>query len=179
MRRLLSCPLGLMLLLPLATLAQDAAPRYTGDNELIRPEGYREWVFIGATLGMSYQEGEAKLGPQEFHNLYINPAAYREYKASGKFPEKTVLVMERLTAGSRESINQRGHFEDKSKGIEVALKDSSQFEESWAYFDFIRPDGSAASSAKAFAKESCWACHNEHAATDNVFTQFYPMLRRP
>ena len=168
-----------MLLLPLAALAQDAAPRYTGDGELIRPEGYREWIFIGATLGMSYQEGEAKPGPQEFHNLYINPAAYREYKTSGPFPEKTILVMERLTAGSRESINQRGHFEDKAVGIEVSLKDSSRFDEGWAYFNFSRPDGSSAASAKAFAKKDCWNCHSEHAATDNVFTQFYPILRRP
>ena len=179
MRRLLCCPLGLILLLPLAVLAQDATPRYTGDKELVRPEGYREWVFVGATLGMSYDEGQAAPGPQEFHNLYIAPAAYREYKKSGKFPEGTMLVMERMTAGSRASINQRGHFEDKSKGIEVALKDSSKFEESWAYFDFIRQDGSAAPSAKAFAKDRCWACHNEHAATDNVFTQFYPVLRQP
>jgi hypothetical protein len=164
----------------LAALAQDAAPRYTGDRELVRPEGYREWVFIGATLGMSYREGEAAAapGPQEFHNLYIAPAAYREYKKSGKFPEGTMLVMEKMTAASQVSINQRGHFQDKAVGIEVALKDSSQYDEGWAYFNFIRRDGSAAPSVKAFKKESCWACHNEHAATDNVFTQFYPMLRR-
>lgn len=170
----------LVFLLPIALLAQDAAPRYTADGDLIRPEGYREWVFIGATLGMSYREGEAAAapGPQEFHNLYIAPAAYREYKKGGKFPEGTMLVMEKMTAASQVSINQRGHFQDKALGIEVALKDSSQYDESWAYFNFIRPDGSAAPSMKAFKKESCWACHNEHAATDNVFTQFYPMLRR-
>ena len=63
-------------------------------------------------------------------------------------------------------------------GIEVALKDTSRFKESWAYFNFIREDGSAAESVKAFPKERCWSCHNEHAATDNVFTQFYPVLRR-
>lgn len=173
-------PLGLLLLWSVAALAQDAAPRYTGDKELIRPEGYREWVFIGATLGMSYREGEpaAAPGPQEFHNLYIAPAAYREYKKTGKFPEGTMLVMEKMTAASQVSINQRGHFQDKALGIEVALKDSSQYDESWAYFNFIRRDGSSAPSVKAFKKESCWACHNEHAATDNVFTQFYPMLRR-
>jgi Cytochrome P460 len=178
MRRL-SLPLGLILLLPFAALAQDAAPRYAGDKELIRPEGYREWVFIGATLGMSYREGEAAPGPQEFHNLYIAPAAYREFKKSGKFPEGTMLVMEKMSPGSRVSPNQRGNFEDQSKGIEVALKDSSHFAESWAYFNFIQRDGSPATAAKAFAKESCWACHNEHAATDNVFTQFYPVLRKP
>jgi hypothetical protein len=118
MRRLLALPL---LLLPLATLAQEAAPRYTGDKELVRPEGYREWVFIGATLGMSYNEGEAAAAPEppKFHNLYIAPAAYREYKKSGKFPEGTMLVMEIMTAASQVSINQRGNFEDKSLGIEV------------------------------------------------------------
>ena len=31
--------------------------------------------------------------------------------------------------------------------------------------------------AKAFPKEACWNCHNEHAKTDNVFVQFYPTLR--
>ena len=180
MRRPFPFRLGLLFLLPLTALAQDAAPRYTGDKELVRPEGYREWVFIGATLGMSYREGEpeATPGPQEFHNLYIAPAAYREYKKSGKFPEGTMLVMEIMTAASQVSINQRGHFQDKARGIEVALKDSSQYDEGWAYFNYIRRDGSAAPSVKAFKKESCWACHNEHAATDNVFTQFYPMLRR-
>jgi hypothetical protein len=171
----------LLLLLPLAALAQDAAPRYTGDKELVRPDAYPEWVFVGASLGMSYSEGEAAAapGPQRFHNVYIAPAAYREYKESGKFPEGTMLVMEIMTAASQVSINRRGHFQDKAVGIEVAVKDSSRYDESWAYFNFIRPDGSAAPSAKAFKKESCWVCHDEHAATDNVFTQFYPMLRQP
>ena len=26
-------------------------------------------------------------------------------------------------------------------------------------------------------KDSCWTCHNEHAAVDNAFLQFYPALR--
>lgn len=32
--------------------------------------------------------------------------------------------------------------------------------------------------ATPFLRESCYDCHHEHSATDNVFTQFYPMLRR-
>lgn len=167
-----------MLVVPLAVFAQEHGPSYTGDNELIRPEGYHEWVFIGATLGMSYEPNEARRKDPKFHNLYINPASYHEYKKTGRFPERTIFVMEVLTAGSHSSINKQGNFQDKVLGIEVALKDSSRFKESWAYFNFIRDDGSAADSVKAFPKERCWACHNEHAETDNVFTQFYPVLRR-
>ncbi len=167
-----------VLLWPAISPAQDHGPSYTGDNELVRPEGYREWVFIGATLGMSYEPSEAKRKNAKFHNLYINPSSYREYKKTGRFPERTVFVMEVLTAGSRASINQQGQFQDKVLGVEVALKDSSRFKESWAYFNFIRDDGSAADSVKAYPKDRCWSCHNEHAATDNVFTQFYPVLRR-
>ena len=36
---------------------------------------------------------------------------------------------------------------------------------------------SPATTAKPFAKDRCWKCHNEHAAVDNVFVQFYPVLR--
>ena len=32
--------------------------------------------------------------------------------------------------------------------------------------------------AKAFNKRVCFACHNEHAQDDNVFVQFYPVLRK-
>ena len=167
------------LAVPSPASAQDAEPRFTEDKELLRPEGYRDWVFIGATLGLSYNEpSEAKRKAPKFHNLFINPSSYREYEKTGKFPERTIIAMEVLTAGSRESINQQGHFQDKTLGIEVAVKDTSRFEESWAYFNFIADDGSAKAKATAYPKERCWSCHKEHAATDNVFTQFYPGLRR-
>jgi hypothetical protein len=56
----------------------------------------------------------------------------------------------------------------------VALKDHDKFDEGWAYFDFA--NGSKKTST-AFPKGSCFSCHKEHGADDNVFTQFYPVLR--
>jgi cytochrome P460 len=41
----------------------------------------------------------------------------------------------------------------------------------------IASDARFAPSARAFPATACFACHNEHAARDNVFTQFYPLLR--
>jgi hypothetical protein len=85
--------------------------------------------------------------------------------------------MEVIAAGTNASINKKGQFEDKPLGIEVALKDEKRFAEKWAYFNFIGSGGAPLAQAKPFPKEACWKCHNEHAAADNVFVQFYPVLR--
>ncbi len=162
----------------LAPAAGPVEPRFDANKELIRPEGYREWVFVGSSLGLSYQEGQAPNHDPQFHNIYIEPASYQAFEKTGEFPEGTMLVMEVFSAASRESINRQGHFEGRSIGIETAVKDSSRFEGKWAYFSFIGEGGAPKKTAQAFPQKACWSCHNEHAATDNVFTQFYPVLRK-
>jgi len=151
-------------------------PRFADDNQLIRPEGFREWMFVGSNLNMGYTEGPPP-AESRFHNIYIQPEAYRQFAATGKFPDKTVLVMEVIAAGTNASINKKGQFADRPIGIEVALKDEKRFAEKWAYFNFIGKGGTALAQAKPFAKENCWKCHNEHGAVDNVFVQFYSVLR--
>jgi hypothetical protein len=42
----------------------------------------------------------------------------------------------------------------------------------------MRDGSKIAATAEPFRKAQCYDCHHEHAATDNVFTQFYPLLRR-
>ena len=59
----------------------------------------------------------------------------------------------------------------------MALKDEKRFPEKWAYFNFIGSKAPPLPQAKPFPKEACWNCHNQHAAADNVFVQFYPVLR--
>ena len=177
-RRILRAAWAVLCCWAIPLSAADLGPRFKADGELSQPQGYREWIFIGATLGMSYDENEATRKHPKFHNLYINPAAYHEYRRSGRFPEKTIIVMEVLTAVSQSSINRQGHFEDRLLGVEAAVKDSSRFHEAWAYFSFTAEDGSRKETARAFPKQRCWSCHSEHAATDNVFTQFYPVLRQ-
>ena len=154
-------------------------PKYTGDNQLIRPTGYREWIFVGSSLGMGYQEATqaATDKPPQFHNVYVQPEAYRAYVATGKFPDKTMMVMEVISSGSNASINKKGRFEENFIGIEMAVKDESKVPEKWAYYNFITSDGKGRTEAKPFAKDSCWSCHNQHAEADNVFVQFYPVLR--
>lgn len=176
----------------------DTSPQYNDAGELKLPTDFQTWVFVGSNLGIEYgddanqpakktdkkKEAEkkdpakkAKVG--NFHNVYINPEAYAEYVKSGKFPEKTVLVLDiyKAEAGDAASIVSEGLFPGKQTGIAVAVKNSARPDGSktnWAYYDF--PLGK--STAKAFADKACYDCHLHHAADDNVFVQFYPTLLR-
>ena len=155
--------------------SKQVQPRYTAEGELIRPVDYHRWVFVGASLGMSYEEPSKakKEGPGIFGNVYLEPTAYEQYLKTGTFPEKTMLALAVYKPAQDVSINKQGHFEGEQISLEIALKDHEQFEEGWAYFDF--PMGK--DTAKAFPKDRCYACHVQHAADDNVFVQFYPILR--
>jgi hypothetical protein len=152
-------------------------PKYSEGKELMLPEDYRTWVFVGASIGLSYSEStrtDAAATPGAFHHIYIQPEAYAHFKKTGQFPEKTLLVMEVHRADQKVSINKGGFFEGDRVALEVALKDHEKFDEGWAYFDFANGKKKTSS---AFPKASCFSCHKEHGADDNVFTQFYPVLR--
>ena len=60
----------------------------------------------------------------------------------------------------------------------MAVKDTSRVPEGWAYYNFGGSMmGGLRTSAAPQPKASCYNCHIEHAARDNVFMQFYQMLR--
>ena len=159
-------------------------PVYTDDGALRRPLGFRDWVFVGASLGLSYDQEDEKAeatksdkAPGLFHNVYLQPEAYRHYQQTGEFPEKTMLVMTNYLPSQKDSVARGGFYESRLVGLEVAVKDSEQFDDGWAYFNFSSPAG-LLDEARAFPRKSCYDCHAEHASDDNVFVQFYPVLRR-
>ena len=153
---------------------------FEGKDTLLRPEGYREWIFVGSSLGLSYaknSDSAPSRNPERFHNVYINPSAYREYASTGKFPEGTMMVLELASSEVKKEPGLQGLYEKEFVALEVSVKDSSRFDGGWGYFDFTDHGGKRKAKARAFPKESCWSCHHERAATDHVFTQFYPVLR--
>lgn len=161
------------------------APVFQGKNTLMRPANFREWVFVGSSRGLSYAanppaENQASSGMGEmYHNVYIKPDSYREFSKTGKFPEGTVLAMEMASSETKREPGLQGSYEKELIGLEVAVKDSSRFEGGWAYYSFSDRAGSSyKNSAEPFpASAGCVSCHKQHAETDNVFTQFYPVLR--
>jgi Cytochrome P460 len=151
---------------------QEDRPRYTPEQELIRPPDYRDWIFLSSGLGMNYNPAAG--GHDIFTNVFVPQWAYGEFLKSGKWPEKTIFVVEERGADSRASINQHGHYQTTElMGLGVEVKDSTQIPEKWAYFSF----DSKAKSAAANPKQGCFQCHEAHAAVEHSFVQFYPTLK--
>jgi hypothetical protein len=163
---------------PLASQDKSAAtnaPKYTSDGRLIFPENYRGWVYLTTGLDMSYSENSG-MGHSMFDNVFVNPEAYKAFVVTGTWPDKTMLVLEGRVAGSKSSINKAGHYQTSElMGREVHVKDEARFPGTgkWTFFAF-EADGQP---AKMFPKEmDCYSCHQQHAAVDTTFVQFYPTL---
>lgn len=148
----------------------DVQPTYAG-GRLVRPADYREWVFLSSGLGMSYSAG----GTELFTNAFVPQWAYREFLTSGKWPQKTMFVLEERASESKGSINRTGHFQSDLKGLAVEVKDESRFPDRWAYFSF-GGDGQTAEPMTG-PKDTCWQCHENNAAVEHTFVQFYPTLK--
>jgi uncharacterized protein (TIGR03067 family) len=153
------------------------AAQFEGKDTLLRPDGYREWVFVGSSLGLRYEEGKKRPGQLEYKNVYIDPAAYRAYRETGAFPQGTVLVLETATAEEKKEPGLRGSFQKQFNGLSAAVKDKGRFPDGWAYFSFSDGPGKTNPRARPAKKAACYDCHREKGAEDNVFTQFYPVLR--
>ncbi|MGH9510419.1 MAG: cytochrome P460 family protein [Terriglobales bacterium] len=153
------------------------APRFTADNQLIRPENYREWVYVTSGLGMSYsgEVGDPSMGPM-FDNVWVHPDAYRHFLATGTWPDKTIFVLEVRHSTGKASINKDGRFQAELVALEASVKDEKRFPTKWAYFGFMQ-NGKLKDSAAAFPNSACYQCHTTNAAVDHTFVQFYPTLR--
>ena len=160
------------------TKNDDGAAQFNSKNELLRPKKYREWVFVGSSLGLGYnaikkpEKGKSvPLG--KFKHIYINRLGYNAYRDTGKFPVGTVLILEGVSRGEKTNPQLRGYFSNRFGGMEAAVKTGKRFDDPWTYYSFSQKQAKA----KRITKKSCIRCHRKHAKTDHVFTQFYPVLR--
>lgn len=149
--------------------------RFLAENELARPENYREWIYLSSGIGMSYSASANPAGNPNppFDNVFVNPSAYRSFLQTGTWPEQTMFVLELRRSASEGSINRAGRFQQQLIGIEVEVKDSSRFPGKWAFYEFR---GSAATAKPLPTTDSCYSCHAQNGAVDNTFVQFYPTL---
>jgi hypothetical protein len=150
-------------------------PQFSGDGKLLRPAAYRKWVFLSSGFGMSYSQN-ASDAPDHlmFTNVFVPPADYDYFLDHGRWPDRTILVLEIYGSQSKGSINQSGHFQTEFMGLDVEVKDASRFADKWAYFGFDTTQSSAAATTPG--KNDCWSCHDQNAAVEHTFVQFYPSL---
>ena len=153
-------------------VAPNPEPEYTADSQLKFPEHYREWVYLTSGFDMSYNPSAQMRDHHMFDNVFVNPAAYKAFRDTGTWPDKTMLVLEVRGAEGKGSINQKGNYQSSVMGVEVHIKDESRFPTKWAFFGF--DDGKTAKMIPATAE--CYSCHAAHAAVDTTFAQFYPTL---
>ena len=173
-----------------ALMAQDvAAPSYTADGQVVRPDNWRSWIFVGTPLTPNALNGGEAPFP-EFHNVYVEPGAFAVFSATGEWPEGTQIAKELVlvregdscdaATGACGEVSGNGYFQGEFQGLELAVKDSATFGDEpggWAYFSFGHRPEPYAQTASAFPTQACNACHAASAETDFVFTQFYPVLR--
>lgn len=158
---------------PAMSDAASDAPSYAKDGNLMAPAGYREWVFLTSGIDMTYtapKAGDGAPSHSMFDNVFVNPSAYRGFLTKGTWPDGTVMVLEIRGAENPVSINKRGHTQSgEVMGMEIHVKDKG----GWAFYDL----SGGGPEAKLIPKPaSCYTCHEEHAAADTTFVQFYPTL---
>jgi hypothetical protein len=163
-----------------ATAAKAATPvvTFNSDGKLVRPIGYRKWTYVGTPVTPNdMNEGNAPF--PEFHNVYMNPAAFDHHEKTGEYPDQTVLVKELVSVGDKEATSGKGYFMGEFIGLEVSIKDKTRFADepgNWAYFSFGH-SYPLKEMAKMQPASSCNDCHDGNADDDWVFTQYYPVLR--
>jgi hypothetical protein len=153
-------------------------PQFTASGELQRPVDYRSWVFVTSGLGMTYGPNAPGPGqPAPFSNVFVNPAAYRAYLASGRWPDGTLFVLEIRRAEENVSINAGGRTQGAVLAVEASVKDTGRYPDGgWSYFSFDSPQGPKPSAAPLPRTAECYSCHRTHGAVEWTFTQFYPEL---
>jgi hypothetical protein len=160
-------------------------PKWTSKGELMLPKDFHNWVYLGSPLTPNALN-DGKAGFPEYHNVYVQPEAFRAYRKTGVWPEGTIMLKElQLTQagtnpdGSSVEPSGRGYFPGALNGIDISVKDSKRFKDTngWGFFNFTHHAPPYPKSAAATPKEACAGCHIANATKDMVFSKFYePIL---
>lgn len=162
-------------------LADETYARYVdGKGEIKLPEGFRStWTHLG-----SWAVADSTAPGHGFHDVYTQPEAARQFRATGKFPDGAVLVKEIRKLGSGNLTTGAAVWAGENAVWFVMVKDRrGRFRGNphwgegwgWALFEAKAP---GANVSKGHA-ESCLSCHTPAKETDWVFTQGYPTLASP
>lgn len=104
--------------------------------------------------------------------MFANPEAYQAFLKTGAWPDKTVLILESRRSETKVSINKDGRVQTSISGLEAHVKDASHG--GWAFYSF--GDGTQQEGTLFPKTATCYSCHEQNAAVDTTFVQFYPTL---
>ncbi len=169
MKRLLPLAAGLMAAVSLAAAAF-AGPAYDADGKIIIPENMDRWPTVGTTYALSY-EGD---GGTTLNSVRLDPESYEAYVKTGKFPVGAVFALEVRTPLTEVAPAKGGKTQGAVVGRSLHVKDEKGGPGTWTFYGY----GAGAKSGPAIARsQACYSCHEEHAAVDTTFMQYYPTLK--
>jgi len=138
-------------------------PQYRKGGELVRPDNYRDWVFLPSGFGMNYSPAAAPLTSSQ---CLCSAVGKPRVCADGALARQNPIRYGR-TDGAKPRFHHRLLL--WVWGIEV--KDSA-LSEKWAYYSFA-----SNRTGSANPRQACFSCHEQHAAVEHTFVQFYPTLK--
>jgi Cytochrome P460 len=122
-------------------------------------------------------------GAKQLHVVLASPGSIEAYRKDGRFPDGTVLVKEVFEAATKEMTTGTVSHAEKLKGWFVMVKDSAGRHPGnalwgdgwgWSWFDAANPTKTTSTDYKL----NCKSCHVPAHATDWIYVDGYPALKR-
>ena len=156
-----------------ATPTGYGAARFDVKGNFVFPAEYRHWTYLSSGFGMNYNAAAGDAAEPPFDSVFVDPASERAFRKTGHWPEGTVMVLEVRGSSGRGSINLHGSYQSGVPlALEVHVRDSKRFRGGWGFFSVDAKQATALIPYSA----NCYSCHQQHAAVDTTFVQFYPTL---
>lgn len=149
--------------------------RFSADGKLLKPADLDQWVFLGASLGMGYNQPQSNDGgPGQFQVVLMEPAAYRYFMETGRYAPGSMFLLSFYDADQKRSINKAGFVQSNLTNYEIHLVDSRRAPDGRTFYVF----GARDTQGNALPKgNACVTCHAGHGAFEGTFAQFYPAIR--
>lgn len=156
------------------------------------PDAYRTTYNYLGTWAVAKDQGA---GSEELHVVYASPGTIDAYRKSGSFPDGTVLVKEVYMAATEPMTTGTVSHSEKLRGWFVMVRDSKgRYPQGdtwgdgwgWAWFDDGKPTvasrnlpmKSGVPMPTSNYKQNCLACHTPAKATEWIYIQGYPALKK-
>jgi hypothetical protein len=163
-----------------AALAAEAAvalrvAKIDAAGNLQRPDNLDRWVFVGAGLGMDYQDKAFSVDhPGSFQIVLMEPSAFEYFRAHGSYADGSMFLLSFYSTNHAASIDRTGFTPGALQAFEIHLIDHTHYPEARAFFSFGKD---AHQSTAAPPGSTCVQCHIPKGVLDGTFAQFYPPLR--
>lgn len=155
------------------------APHVDAAGNMRIPDNYRTtYEYLG-----SWSVAGDEKGAKELHTVYASPGTAEAYRATGKFPDGSILVKE--VQGTATAVMTTGTVSrvENLKGWFMMVKDSKNSHPDnklwgngwgWSWFDADNPTKTTSKEFRA----DCLGCHIPASASDWIYVSGYPSLKK-